>query len=173
MNLYKFKYFFSALLIMALTFTSCDEVEDAEPGGTSVEAMSGDWWIVGLFPDGTVAYGGDYEQWSTYNTAADNGGMWLDDFGHFFELKSKVTANVSNLTFSGETDAEEVITGGTVTVTNGIIRENAFTTASNTVVNTIEFEAEFSWDPGTAYKFVGHKRTGFAEDENPHYDGSQ
>ena len=173
MNLNKFNYFFGALLIMALTFTSCDVVEDADAGGTSVESMSGDWWIIGLFPDGSVAYGGDYVHWSTYNTAADDGGMWLNDFGNFFELQSKVVANVNNLTFTGIANSPEEITGGTVSVGNGVIRENNFVTASNTSVNTIEFEAEFDWDPGTIYKFVGHKRTGFAEDEDPHYDGSQ
>lgn len=173
MNLNKFNYFFGALLIMALTFTSCDEVEDANIGGTSVESMSGDWWIIGLFPDGSVAYGGDYEQFSTYNTASDDGGMWINDYAHYFEIQTKVTANVGNKTFAGEEGAEEVITGGTITVINGVIKEKNFTTESNTIVDTIEFEAEFDWDPGTFYKFIGHKRTGFAEDENPHYDGQQ
>lgn len=37
------------------------------------------------------------------------------------------------------------------------------------IFQLISFEAEFSWDPGIVYKFVGHKRTGFLEDENPHY----
>ena len=174
MNLNKFNYFFGALLIMALTFTSCDEVEDAKVGGTSVESMSGDWWIVALLPDGeTPAYGGDYEQFSTYNTAANDNGMWINDYGHWMEIQTRVVANVNNLTFVGIANSPEEITGGTVSVGNGEITKNAFTTESNTVVDAIYFEAEFDWDPGTVYVFKGHKRTGFAEDENPHYTGQQ
>lgn len=51
----------------------------------------------------------------------------------------------------------------------GMITRETYTTASNTVVDEISFDAEFSWDPGTVYKFIGHWRTGFLEDENPHY----
>ena len=170
MKLNKLKYFLSAILIVVLTtFTSCDEVDDLDVGGTSVESMSGDWWVVALQPDGTTpAYGGNYEHFSTYNTSANDGGLWINDFGNWMEIQTKVMANVGSLTFSGEQDAEEIITGGTVTVTNGQITKASYTTTSNTKVDEIYFEAEFDWDPGTVYVFKGHKRTGFAEDENPH-----
>ena len=172
MNLNKFNYLFGALLIMALTFTSCDVVEDADVGGTSVESMSGDWWIVALEPDGvTPAFGGDYEQFSTYNTAANDNGMWINDYGHWMEIQTRVVANVNNLTFVGIANSPEEITGGTVSVGNGEITLASYTTASNTEVNEIYFEAEFDWNPGVVYVFKGHKRTGFAEDENPHYGG--
>jgi len=152
-----------------ITFTSCDEVEDSDVGGTSVEAMSGDWWVVALQPDGvTPAYGGDYVQFTTYNTAANDGGMWVDDHYNWMEIKTRVITNTSNLTFTGD-DGIEVLYGGAVTLTNGSITEGTYTTASNTAVNEIYFEAEFDWDPGINYIFKGHKRTGFPEDENPHY----
>jgi len=158
------------LSVFFTVFTSCDEVEDIDVGGTSVEIMSGDWWVVALEPDGvTPAYGGDYVHFTTYNTAANDGGLFLDDNGNWMEIKTKVTTNLNNLTFSGEADALEHITGGTVTVTNGSITLKSYVAASNTKVNGITFEAEFDWDPGTVYVFKGHKRTGFPEDENPHY----
>lgn len=171
MNNKKYKLLFGALLIMVFTtFTSCDEVEDITIGGTNLEAMSGEWWVAGFFPEGeSPAYGGDYVQFSTYNTASNDVGLWIDDFGNFFEIKTKVTVDLNSMTFVGIPDSEEVITGGTVTVSEGRISKGTFTTASNTKVDELFFKAEFDWDPGTVYEFKGHKRTGFAEDENPHY----
>ncbi|AUS04663.1 lipid-binding protein [Pseudotamlana carrageenivorans] len=166
-----YKSIIGALILMvSLSLTSCDEVEDINVGGSSVEKMSGDWWIIALQPDGvTPAYGGDYEQFSTYNTAANNGMMWVDDHGHWMEIKTQVDTDLDAMTFEGEDNADELITGGTVTVSNGVITKATYKTNSNTMVDEISFEAEFDWDPGTVYKFKGHKRTGFAEDENPHY----
>jgi len=167
----KFKYLLRTLLIMMfVTFTSCDEVGDIEIGETNVKSMSGDWWIIALEPDGvTPAYGGDYEQFSTYNTADNDNGMWINDYGHWMEIQTKVVADIKNKTFVGIAGAPEEITGGTVSVSNGKIIPSSYSTTSNTMVDAIEFEAEFDWDPGTVYVFKGHKRTGFAEDENPHY----
>lgn len=158
------------LLFTVSLFVSCDEGGDPNPGGTNVEAIAGDWWVIALKPDGvTPAYGGDYVQFSTYNTAANDNGFWLDDNDNWMEIKAKASLNADGMTFSSEPNTPELYTDETVTVTNGMITKKSYTTISNTVVDEISFEAEFSWDPGTVYKFVGHKRTGFLEDENPHY----
>ncbi|OBQ56022.1 hypothetical protein JJL45_05605 [Tamlana sp. s12] len=166
-----YKSIIGALILMvSLSFTSCDEVEDVNVGGSSVEKMSGDWWVIALEPDGvTPAYGGDYVQFSTYNTAANNDMMWVDDHGHWMEIKTQVETDLDAMTFEGEPNSDELITGGTVSVTNGVITKATYETSSNTMVDEITFEAEFDWAPGTVFKFKGHKRTGFAEDENPHY----
>ncbi|WP_166962967.1 lipid-binding protein [Yeosuana marina] len=158
------------LLCTVSLFVSCDEGGDPDPGGTNVEAIAGDWWVIALEPDGvTPAYGGDYVQFSTYNTAANDNGFWLDDNDNWMEIKAKASLNADGMTFSSEPNTLELYTDETVTVTNGMITKNSYTTTSNTTVDEISFEAEFSWDPGTVYKFVGHKRTGFLEDENPNY----
>lgn len=171
MNTKKYKIYFGILMMLVVTtFTSCDKVEEPNIGGTSVESMSGDWWVVALEPDGvTPAYGGDYVQFSTYNTASDDGGMWLDDHDNFMQIKSKVTAKTADMTFAGEVDATELYADATVTVTNGKITSGTYVTASKTAVDEIVFEAEFSWEVGVVYIFKGHKRTGFAEDEDPTY----
>ncbi|MGG7036957.1 MAG: lipid-binding protein, partial [Flavobacterium sp.] len=70
-----------------------------------------------------------------------------------------------NLTFAGEPESDEMYTGSKVTVSNGKILKNAATSFGGHVVDSIYFEAEFDWDPGIVYKFSGHKRTGFKEDE--------
>ena len=165
----KIAYIFLSLTF-SLSFVSCDEGGDPDPGATTTVKMAGDWWVIGLLPDGvTPAYGGDYVQFTTYNTAANDNTFWLDDNDNFFEIKAKATANLNNLTFESDPNTKEYYTDGTVTVTNGVITKNSYTTTSNTVVDEISFDAEFDWDPGTVYKFKGHRRTGFLEDENPNY----
>lgn len=168
----KISYLF-LILAMATSLISCDNDDDAvaDASGIVVEEITGDWWVIALEPDGeTPAYGGDYVKFSTYATSANNMEFWLDDHANWMELKAKATLNLSSLTFSSEPNTAELYTGETVTITNGNFTKDSFTTpASNTVVDEIQFEAEFSWDPGVKYIFKGYKRTGKVEDENPHY----
>ena len=170
MNKFKNKIIIASLAIFSLvTFNSCDEGGEPNPGGTTTEKFAGDWHIIGFEPDGvTPAFGGGYNLYSTYNAASNDENFWIDDHEAFFEIKSKVQAlDMTNLTFAGQVDAEELYTGGTVTVTNGKIWKAAAESFGGHTVDSIYFEAEFDWDPGTVYKFGGHKRTGFLEDELP------
>lgn len=159
------------LIILVAAFVSCDEdgYADYDAGETNTQQFHGEWYVVAYDPDGEPAFGGDYNFFSTYNTAANNDSIWLDDHGSWMEIKTRVNTNSDNLTFSGPVDAPELITGGTVTVTNGKIIEGGGRAAgSGTIVDSIYFEAEFDWDPGVIYTFGGHERTGFDEDDNPH-----
>lgn len=166
------KNIFYSLTAMAIAvlFSSCeaDGYADYDAGKTKTQALSGEWWIVGYDASGAPAYGGDYNLWSTYNTAANNDSIWIDDHDSFFELKSKVQANVEELTFAGGEGATELYTGGTVHIMNGKIIPDGGRSATGVVVDSIYFEAEFDWDPGVIYTFGGHERSGFLEDENPH-----
>lgn len=157
------------LLTALILMISCDEGGDPDPGFTTTVDFAGDWFIVGYFDDGSIAYGGDYVLFSTYNASSNDENFWIDDHGAFFEIKTKVQANFNALTFSGEANSEELYTEGTVTVSNGkIISDGGKSYGTETVVDSIYFEAEFDWDPGTTYKFGGHRRTGFLEDDDPH-----
>lgn len=166
----KFKFNVTALILSIITvtcFTSCDEGGEPDPGGTRTEKFAGDWYITGYNPDLTNAFGGGYILYSTYNAASNDENFWIDDHGAFFEIKTKVQVTDFNArTFAGPTDAPELITGGTVTVTNGKIFKNGGMTTGGHVVDSIYFEAEFDWEPGTIFRFGGHKRTGFLEDEH-------
>jgi hypothetical protein len=164
----KINYIKSLIVLLTLSaFVSCDETGDTDPGGTTTEAFAGDWHIIALENDGiTPAYGGDYNLFSTYNAASNDENFWIDDHDSWMEIKSKVqVSSFENFTFAGQPDAEELYTGGTVHVTNGQILKNAATSFGGHAVDSIYFEAEFDWDPGYIYKFAGHKRTGFLEDE--------
>jgi hypothetical protein len=170
MNKFKNKILIASLAIISLvTFNSCDEGGEPNPGGTATEKFAGDWHIIGFEPDGvTPAFGGGYHLYTTYNAASNDENFWIDDHDEFFEIKTKVQAlDFTNLTFAGQVDADELYTGGTVTVSNGKILKAAAQSFGGHTVDSIYFEAEFDWDPGTVYKFGGHKRTGFLEDELP------
>ncbi len=159
------------LIISALMFVSCDEdgYADFDAGKTNTQEFHGEWYVVAYDEDGSPAFGGDYNLFSTYNTAANNDSIWVDDHGSWMEIKTRVVTNSQNLTFMGPQDAPELITEGTVTVSNGkIIKGGGRAASSRTVVDSIYFEAEFDWDPGVIYTFGGHERTGFDEDDNPH-----
>ena len=91
--------------------------------------------------------------------------FWIDDHDNTFELKTKVQViDFNTLTFSA-TNSEEMYLGDNVNVTNGKILKNAAHSFGGHVVDSIYFEVEYVDDPGTIYKFAGHKRTGFLEDE--------
>jgi len=155
------------MIMMFVTFTSCDKVEDPNIGGTSVEAMSGDWYVQ-LLIDGEDAYGLGYMLISTYNTAADNGTeMWIDDQHNVWWFKAKTPVDINSLTFSGN-DLPSSVDGYDITlnISNGIITKGDVLTEAGNPTDGISLDIEFSDDPGTIYQLVGYKRTGFAEDEH-------
>ncbi|ETN96726.1 lipid-binding protein [Zhouia amylolytica] len=165
------KFLFIAITIVTSTlWISCNDdegYEDYDNFEAVTKDFNGDWFIIGYFPDGSIAYGGGYVLYTTSNTAANDENFWIDDHGAFFEIKTTVQADLDDLVFSGPENAPELITGGTVTVSNGkIIKNGGRGSATGTVVDSIYFEAEFDWDPGTVYQFAGHKRSGFLEDEH-------
>lgn len=161
--------FLSFALITA--FTSCEaEESNADESALVLQEVMGSYWIIGLETDGeTAAYGGDYNKFNFVNSGANDMSFWLDDGGAFFELRAKSTINLDALTFSSEANTAELYTDGTVTITNGKIIPNSYTTASGSVVDAITFEAEFNWDAGYAYVFKGHKNTGIIADDHPTY----
>jgi len=164
----KISYLFLTLVLMT-SVVSCVS-DDSATENIEVSEIAGGWWVIALEPDGvTPAYGGDYVKFNTYNTSANDLTFWLDDNDNWMEIKALATVDLESLTFSSEANTAELYTGETVTVTNGMITKNSYTTTSNAVVDEISFEAEFSWDPGTVYIFKGHKNTGVIADLDPTY----
>jgi hypothetical protein len=142
--------------------TSCDEGGEPDPGGTSMQRYAGDWWITISDPDGPLA---PPLLHSTYNTAANDNTLWIDDHQNAYWIKCKVTVN-SDGTFSGSDLPNLNDPGSTVTITEGKIIKNGGTSRGGHVVDSIYFRAHFSYDDeGYDIIHAGHKRTGFLEDE--------
>lgn len=144
-------------------FTSCDEGGDPDPGGTTTKNFAGDWHIIVLDSDGTALT--PYGLFTTYNAASNDENFWIDDHDNTFELKTKVQVKDFNTLTFGATNSEEIYAGHNVNITNGKILKGAAHSFAGHVVDSIYFEVEYVEDPGTIYKFAGHKRTGFLEDE--------
>jgi hypothetical protein len=152
------------ITISAILFTSCDEGGDPDAGGTTTKNFAGDWHIIVLEADGETPLS-NYGLFTTYNAASNDDFFWLDDHEHIFDLKTKVkVSDFDKLTFSAA-NSEEIYAGDNVNITNGKILKNAAHSIGGHVVDSIYFEVEYVDDPGTIYKFAGHKRTGFLEDE--------
>ncbi len=153
-----------AMLVLT-SFVACDEVGDTDPGGTSTEAMAGDWYVQTLV-NGTVV--ADYALISTYNTSANDGkDMWIDDHGNVWDFKVKSPVTLSSLSFAGSNLASSVDGYDiNVNITEGKITQKGATTTGGHTVDGISFKAEFSDDPGTIYEIKGYRRTGFIEDEH-------
>lgn len=153
-----------AMLVLT-SFVACDEVGDTDPGGTSTEAMAGEWYVQTLVDGEVVA---DYALISTYNTSANDGKeFWLDDEGHIWDFKVKSPITLSSLSFAGSNLASSVDGYDiNVNITEGKITKNGATTTGGHTVDGISFKAEFSDDPGTIYEIKGYRRTGFIEDEH-------
>jgi hypothetical protein len=149
-------------VIVFASFTSCDEVGDTNPGGTNVGQYAGDWFISLSDPSGAAI--SEHDLFTTYNTAANDNTMWLDDHESVAEFKVKVTVNTNDGTFSANA-AKNEYNSKTVNITAGKIEKDAALSKGGHKVNKISFKAEFSDEPGVIYSYEGHKRTGFYEDE--------
>jgi len=149
-------------LFLITSFASCDAGGDPDPGKTNTGQFAGDWFIDLTDSDG--AHVADYSVHSTYNTAANDNTMWIDDYEHGYWIKCKVTVNADG-TFSA-TDSENLYDGSLVTITEGKIEKNAALSKAGHTVDKISFRAHFDYDAaGYDIIYTGHKRTGFKEDE--------
>ncbi|MBK0370959.1 lipid-binding protein [Flavobacterium agrisoli] len=149
------------VLFVLTVFSSCDETGSTDPGGTSVEKFAGEWYISLYDPTGAAI--SEHDLFDTYNTAANDGTMWLDDHNYLGKFKIKATTEKDG-TFSANSAINEY-NARTVTITEGKVEQNAATSKGGHTVDKISFNAEFSDEPGVIYYYEGHRRTGFYEDE--------
>ena len=146
----------------AILFTSCDK-NLPDVGGTTPEKLANEWWVT-FTVDGDDIYGLGHTKLVTYNTAANNNEIWIDDQEHTWEYKVKALADLNNLTFSAN-QATDQYHGISVNIANGKVLPGAGRSRTGNVSDSIYMEVEFSDDPGTTYVVSGHGRTRFDEDE--------
>ncbi|MHC0447222.1 lipid-binding protein [Flavobacterium sp. 3-218] len=153
-------------MLVLTSFVACDEVGDTDPGGTSVEALAGDWYVQTLVNGEVVV---DYRLISTYNTASNDANMFIDDHGNIWDFKVKTPVTVNALSFAGNNLPSSVDGYNVnVTITEGKVTKNDTKTSGGNTTDGISFKAVFSddTDAGTVYEIKGYKRTGFKEDEH-------
>jgi len=149
---------------VVILFASCKK-NLPDIGGTSAQKIANEWWVT-LDEGGTKdVYGLGHFKMATYNTAANNDSIWVDDFGNGWQFKVKAKADYSNLTFSQTAGAPNEYYPITVKITEGKVILDAGHSKAGNKVDSIHFKVEFSDDPGTFYEMNGHARTKFIEDE--------
>ena len=168
-----FKNNFIKVLFGILLFTSvlsCDEGGDPsreEIGFTNTGQYAGQWYVTLTDTEGATLV--EHQVHSTYNTAANDNTMWIDDHEHGYYIKSKYSINTATGDFSA-TDALNINDGGdntsTVTITEGKITKLGALSKAGHTVDKIQFRVHYSYDaPGYDIIYEGHKRSGFLEDE--------
>ena len=174
----KLKINFIMIMMVGILIVSCeaDGYADYDTDETMTQELSGEWFVSVYDQNGNRLT--DYFLLSTYNTAANNDSIWVDDHESAFPLKVRALASLEDLTFSTESAPNlyvEDSTGiATASITNGIvIPEGGRASGSNNVVDSLAFEVQVSHDPegpvlgaDTLYIVGGYERTGFLEDEH-------
>jgi hypothetical protein len=157
------KYIYISTCLALLVLTSCKK-DLPDIGGTAAQKMANEWWVT-LDQGGTQDfYGIGHFKIATYNTAANNDSIWVDDLGNGWDVKFKAAADFNNLSFSA-TNASNVYYPITINVTEGKILTKMGHSKTGNVTDSIHMKIEFSDDPGTIYEMNGHARTMFSEDE--------
>lgn len=154
------KLIFIAIALFAMG--ACKKSFD--PGATKVVKVANEWWV--QYYVGGVAQNPKFTKLSTYNVAANNDSIWVDDFGNFWDFKVRAMADLTNLTFA-VANAQNVSYDSKVTITEGKIMAKAAKSATGVVTDSIYFKVVFNDDPvpGTVYEVKGSARTGWAEDD--------
>lgn len=181
------------ILIAALAIVSLNSCQkDIEPGGTAVEEMAGDWWVVyqsslqeinfifegeGEMPslsnienwEWDYVYDDAYSQLLTYNTAANTAdSMFISDDGHYWDFKAKVGVNYANKTFANSGSIPNMAYEDCdLEIIGGKILKGAAKSPSGMPVDSIVFYIKFSDDSYgfTFTKVSGFRRTGFPADD--------
>ena len=176
------KILYFAALAMMFAGSSCSK---DEVGGTSTEALAGEWFVTidAVDDNGNPIDGGeDYfgigeaSRLLTYNTAANNATMWVDDLGAFtvaelynyplypnYAIRCKVNVDAANLTFSSVAAANEadavvwydddgneayrVDPLPSITIEDGKILPGAATQNNGSPCDSIVFYVKYTDDP--------------------------
>jgi len=155
------KIIFAALIALTLFSMSCKKT--FQPGKTAAVKAANGWWVTFTLGGADVYNLGTFFL-NTYNTAANDDSIWVDDLEHSWEFKVKAKINYDSLTFS-TTNAPNEYYDITVNITDGKILPKAGKSRSGNPTDSIYFQANFSDDPADTYVISGTARTGFIEDD--------
>lgn len=155
------------LLLCCLTsfLVSCDDNE-IKPGGTSVEKMAGDWWVMLRDESGNDQLKVRAKLY-TYNTASNvSTEMFVDDKKGFSTLKGKVQVDYKSKTFFTNDFVQNLYNqDNPFKIYEGKILANAGKSKSGKPVDSIYIKLEFKNEPGVKYIIAGTRKTGFPADD--------
>ena len=140
-------------------FTSCQK---DEPGGTAVEAMSGQWYVqvdgysltdnevvIEDFNDGRCLL-------LTYNNNSnDPNRLYINDKGGFWDFIVEVDCDLKTLTFTSNGEVDNESYESKVTISNGMIVKGGTKTPSGATADYIQFDVTFDDDDLANYGMPG------------------
>ncbi len=161
------KYFSLCLLIAAMSACEKEEI-----GGTAVQEMAGEWYVMvdGVDADGNVVFenpfGMSYVTLYTFNTNDNNPNqMYIDDEGSIWAFKVIANVDYNAMTFSA-TGAIDEYYGISVDILNGKIVKDGAKSQAGYTADSISFMVKFEDDPYIDegywdYLWIhGYRRTG-------------
>jgi hypothetical protein len=155
--------FFSIIAVVIACSVSCKKAT-FNPGTTIASKAANGWWCT-MTSNGADIYGIGTFFFSTYNTAANDDSLWLDDHGHAWQVKFKVLINYKTLTFA-VTNGQNQYYNSTISVTNGKVLPGAGHSKSGVVTDSLYMQVTFSDDPySLQYVIAGTARTGLIQDD--------
>lgn len=172
----KYISIFALALVLSLGFASCSVETDEPAGGTAVEKMAGHWVVNTDLIDGTDTIHNVYADYgivdwnmTTYNTANDDTDlMWLSDNDNFWGYTIKVNVDLNTMTFSCKdmyiyTAKDEDGNPYDVfcTITEGKVIPNGGLNVNGKPTDAIQYNIEFTDDPGSIYYVYGVRYAGF------------
>lgn len=172
-----------SLFVLGIFFalTSCETLKDPVVELGPVYPLSGQWIIRFIKPNPTTK--ADTTMFtssnltsvtsSSYNDANNSTtNLWVKLSGNLGFMKSftvKTTCDVAGKSFSINAGANTVLSAGvsvgTVTITEGKVILDGWTTVSGYKTDKITFKIEDSRTPGVVYTAEGYRKTGWWEDE--------
>lgn len=165
------------ILIGALTFmmVAC-ETEDIDPGAAANNDLSGEWFVHydhSVF--GADPFGVGYTRILTATTASESAtDIIITDEANFWDYRVKAKMDISTKGFGSSDTLVSFVEDYDikVLVRNGVILEDAVTTAAGVLTDSIYFEIWFEDLDGATgivsdtLTVSGYRRTGFTEDEH-------
>ncbi|HEY0433095.1 MAG TPA: lipid-binding protein [Chitinophagaceae bacterium] len=155
------KIFFAVIAIITVSLCACKK--DTKPGATVAVKTANTWWVTFTL-DNQDVYGLGNFLMTTYNTAANDDSLWVDDLGNSWQFKCKAKADHTNLTFA-TANSQNQYYDITVNLAEGKILPKAGHSRSGEPTDSIYFKATFSDDPTNTYVISGTARTGLAQDD--------
>ncbi len=169
------KVIYLLMMCAGVLLSSC---EKDEIGGTSTEALAGEWYVTvdGVDESGAVIYedplGAGHTMLYTFNTAANvPTEMYVSDEENFWGYKVKVKSDIDALTFSTDGTVANETYDCDVTIEGGKVLLGAATTPHGTPADSIVFYVTFSDDENipadwSKMKVSGYRYTGLVQDED-------
>ena len=156
------------IAIVLFTVNACKKTID--PGTTKAAKVANEWWV-NYYLNGE-AQNSSFSKIETYNVAANNDSIWVDDLGNIWDFKIRASFDPTNLSFNATNAiSTNYLTADstfiTVTITDAKIIPLAAKSTTGVVTDSIYFKVSFSDDKpvGTIYEVKGTGRTRWSPDD--------